>query len=197
MAQSGRRPGTSNTSEQILAAARTLFAVRGFQGTTVRAIATEAGVNPAMISHFFGSKDELFVAALAFPFNPVERIGAVINTTPRAELGPALVRMFVGIWRDAHLGPSLRAALREGAASESGAEVLRTFAAQFMLPRMSTLLALPEDVVAAALSQLLGYAMVAMVIEIEPLASAEVERVVELLGPAVQTYLDRDEISEP
>ena len=66
----GRRPGAPDTRAAILAAARSRFAEHGYAGTTIRAVATDAGVDAALVHHYFGTKDELFLAALELPVDP-------------------------------------------------------------------------------------------------------------------------------
>src|SRR3982751_1808342 len=70
MARTGRRPGNQDTREAILASARQAFAERGFDGASIRHIATGAGVDPALVHHYFGAKDQLFLAALQVPVDP-------------------------------------------------------------------------------------------------------------------------------
>ena len=85
MARTGRRPGQTQTRDDILAAARNQFAARGYGGATIRGIAAEAGVNPALVHHFFGSKDQVFVAALNLPFNPATAGGHAADGAARAD----------------------------------------------------------------------------------------------------------------
>ncbi|MEP6598363.1 MAG: TetR family transcriptional regulator [Actinomycetota bacterium] len=189
MARAGRRPGPSSTAEQILVSARRLFAERGYQATTVRAIAAAAGVNPALVHHFFGTKEQVFVAALDLPLNPAALVAKVALAGPRDELGERIVRTFVQVWRAPDTGQPLQALLR-GAATEEGAARLRHFAQDVMLPRVSRLLGVPKIRLAAAFAHLLGFAVVSLIVRIEPLASASEDEVVALLAPSVQRYLD-------
>ena len=111
----GRRPGNPDTREAVLAAARAAFAERGFDGATIRGIAADAGVDPALVHHYFGSKDKLFLAAVEAPADPAELLPEVLagrprrarrrrrphgccgsGTGPRATAGLALVRSAVG-----------------------------------------------------------------------------------------------------
>jgi AcrR family transcriptional regulator len=189
MARAGRRPGPSTTSDEILDSARRLFAERGFHATTIRAVASEAGVNPALVHHFFGGKEQLFVAALRLPVNPAEFLIEMADG-PRAELGARIVRRFIRTWRDPASGQALQAVLRAGAATEQGAVMLRRFAEDVMLERASTLFGVPRIRLAAAISQLLGFALLATVLKVEPLASADEDELVGLLAPTIQRYLD-------
>jgi len=118
MARAGRRPGSTTTREEILRAARTLFAARGYDATSIRAIAAAAEVNPALVHHFFGTKDEVFIAALDVPINPGETIANVLDG-PRSEVGERLVRTFLGTWGDPLRRASLVAILRSVTTNES------------------------------------------------------------------------------
>ena len=95
----GRRPGSPDTRGAILAAARSAFAARGFDGTSTRAVAAAAGVAPGLVHHFFGSKDDLFVAALNLPFDPRKVLGAALPGPPEG-LGRRVATTVVGLWED-------------------------------------------------------------------------------------------------
>ena len=90
MARTGRRPGVSGTREAILDAARRAFAEQGYQHATIRGVADLAGVDPALVHHYFGTKQRLFVAAVQLPVNPVEHLMAVLEEDP-AQIGQRLV----------------------------------------------------------------------------------------------------------
>src|SRR3954451_18004761 len=145
----GRRPGSDNTREAVLEAARKSFASKGFRATTVRAVAAEAGVSPSMIHHFFATKDELFLAAIRMPVAP-EVVLARVLTGPREQLPERMVRTFVATWQDPVTGPALRSVVRAAVADQQQAAGLRTFAEQMMLPRMTKALGVPPLRVTAA-----------------------------------------------
>src|SRR3954467_7302498 len=115
----GRRPGPTETRDAILAAARELFADKGDDGASARAIARSAGVDPALIHHFFGSKEGLFVAAMEFPFDPA-RLVPLLAAGPREEIGERIVRVFMTVWGDPQLRARALAILRSAATSEQG-----------------------------------------------------------------------------
>jgi len=190
MATRGRRPGPSNTREEILVAARQLFAQRGYQATTMRAIAAEAGVNAALVHHYFGSKEQLLVAAMNLPLNPADAIRELRDAGPRDQLGERLVRFFVRTWRDPQTGQPLQALLRASASSDAGAATMREFVENVMLARLSTLLGIPRLRLAGGFAQLVGFALAGTVIGIEPLASASEDELVALLAPSIQRYVD-------
>lgn len=186
----GRRPGPSSTRPEILAAARTLFASRGYHATTVRDIAAEAGVNAALVHHYFGSKDQVFVAAMNLPLNPADLISQLRDSGPRAQLGERVVRLFARTWRDPATGQPLQALLRAAASTEQGATMMRQFVEDVMLPRVSAELGVSRMRAAGAFSQLIGFALAATILRTEPLASASEDELVALLAPSVQRYLD-------
>jgi AcrR family transcriptional regulator len=186
----GRRPGPSSTRPEILAAARTLFASRGYHATTVRDIAAEAGVNAALVHHYFGSKDQVFVAAMNLPLNPADLISRLRDGGPRAQLGERVVRLFARTWRDPATGQPLQALLRAAASTEQGATMMRQFVEDVMLPRVSAELGVSRLRAAGAFSQLIGFALAATILQTEPLASASEDELVALLAPSVQRYLD-------
>ena len=190
MATRGRRPGPSNTREEILAAARQLFAQRGYQATTMRAIAAAAGVNAALVHHYYGSKEQLLIAAMNLPLNPADVIRELRDAGPREQLGERLVRFFVRTWRDPQTGQPLQALLRASASSDAGAATMREFVENVMLARLTTLLGVPRLRLAGGFAQLLGFALGGTVIGIEPLASASEDDLVALLAPSIQRYID-------
>ena len=93
----GRRPGGPDTRGEILQAARESFADKGFGATSIRAVAREAGVDAALVHHYFDSKDSLFIEAMALPIDP-RQIAARILDGPREELGRRIVTIFLGVW---------------------------------------------------------------------------------------------------
>lgn len=189
MVRAGRRPGPTNTPEAILAAARTLFAERGFHATTIRAVAAAAGVNSALVHHYFGTKDRLFVAALNLPLNPAEAIEDLVAAGPREQFAERFVRFFLAVWRDPVTGQPLQAVLRSAAGTEQGAAMVRNLVEGVLLDRAAAALGVPKLRVAVALSHLLGLVLAATIVRIEPLASATDDELVELIAPAIERYL--------
>ncbi|WP_026423643.1 TetR/AcrR family transcriptional regulator [Actinokineospora inagensis] len=191
MTRSGRRPGPTETRDHILAAARAQFATHGYRGATLRGIAAEAGVNPALIHHFFGTKDQVFAAALNLPINP-DLIVTTILDGPRAEIPARLVRLFLTLWTAPESSKAMHALIRSVTTSESAADLLRQFLERAMLARVTDALNVPRLRAAAMAAQLVGLAMVRYIIRVEPLASAPEDEVVELLAPVLAHYLDLD-----
>src|ERR687890_2439282 len=95
----GRRPGAPDTRATILDAARTAFAQKGFAGTTIRAVATAAGVDAALVHHYFGTKDDLFLAALELPVDPRVALAPAIAAGPDGA-GERMLRVFLSVWDD-------------------------------------------------------------------------------------------------
>jgi AcrR family transcriptional regulator len=189
MARSGRRPGPDSTSGAVLEAARRLFAQRGYRATTVRAIAEAAGVTPGMIHHFFGSKQQVFLAAIRMPLDPVQVLAAA-TAGPRREFPERLVRAFVQFWTSEQTGPALRGMLRSAIADEEQAAALRGFADAVMLPQVSAALGVPVAGVATALSTMLGLVVARMLIGIEALASLTEDEIVSRYAPVVRAALE-------
>ena len=189
MARAGRRPGPTNTPKSILTAARTLFAERGYQGTTIRAVAASAGVNTALVHHYFGTKDRLFVAALNLPLNPADAIEELVAAGPREQFAERFVRFFVSVWRDPVTGQPLQAVLRSAASTDQGAAMVRNLAENVLLERAATALGVSKLRIAVALSHLLGLVLAATIVRIEPLASATDDELVELIAPTIDRYL--------
>ena len=186
----GRRAGTSVTREAILEAARDAFARAGYDGTSIRAVARAAGVDPALVHHFFKSKEDLFLAAVAVPIKPEAILAPLIAAGPE-NLGEGLARLFLGLWEDAALRLQLVAMVRSSLTSEGAAALLREFVSRQLAGRLAIALGLPQARLRATLagSQLAGLAMVRYVVGVEPLASAPIETVVAAIAPTLQRYL--------
>jgi AcrR family transcriptional regulator len=182
----------------VLAAARAAFAEKGFDGATIRGIATAAGVDPALVHHYFGTKDALFLAAVEAPADPAELLPEVLAGGPGA-LGENLLRTFLRLW-DGPLRPAALALIRSAVGSEWTARLLREFLVTRVLRRVvSTLDASPEEREARGslvASQLVGLVMARYVLRLEPLASATPESLIAALAPTLQRYLT-GEVSLP
>ena len=178
----------------MLAAARATFAERGFDGATIRAIAADAGVDPALVHHYFGSKDQLFLAAIRAPADPADLLPEVL-AAGRDELGAAVVRLLLKVW-DGPMRSAGLALVRSAVGNEWTAKLLREFLVTQVLRRVVGTLEVPaaEQEVRGALvaSQLIGIVMGRYVIKVEPLASASPEWLIAAIGPNVQRYLTGD-----
>ncbi|GLZ59885.1 MULTISPECIES: TetR/AcrR family transcriptional regulator [Micromonospora] len=189
--RTGRRPGKPGTREAILDAARAAFAERGFDAASIRAIAGTAEVDPALVHHYFGSKDQLFLAAMNFPVDPGQLVPKVL-AGDRDAVGERMVRTFLGVW-DSPAGSAAQALLRSAVSNEWTARLLREFVTTQVLRRVLDNL----DVDPAELplrgslvaTQMIGLAMMRHVVRLEPVASADPETLVAMVGPTIQRYL--------
>ncbi|MBB5869330.1 AcrR family transcriptional regulator [Allocatelliglobosispora scoriae] len=189
--RTGRRPGAPDTRETILVAARETFAEKGFDGATMRQIATRAGVDPALVHHYFGTKDQLFQAAVQIPLNPAEILPMVL-ADGIDHLGTNLVRTFLKVW-DSPAGPAAAAVLRSAMSSEWTVKLLREFLVTQVLRRVvneSDLDSVEAPLrISLVATQMAGLAFMRYIIKLEPLASLPSEQVVALIAPNVQRYL--------
>lgn len=189
--RTGRRPGNPDTREAILTAARAAFAERGFDGASIRAIATGAGVDPALVHHYFGTKSKLFLATMNAPIDPADLIPQAL-AGGRDEVGERVVRLFLSVW-DSPAGVAGVALLRSAVSNDWTARLMREFVVTQVLRRVIGQLDIDqkEAPMRAALvaTQMAGLAMVRYILKIEPLASTPAEAVVAAAGPTVQRYL--------
>jgi AcrR family transcriptional regulator len=186
----GRRPGPSTTRADILAAARASFAELGYDRTSVRGIAARAGVDPALVHRFFGSKDDVLVAALAVDMQPSERIPDLMEGDPD-ELGERLVLYFLDVWEGSESGEVLMALFRSAMTSDHAAGLLRDFIGTQVLNRVASALGVGDAPLRVTLmsSQLIGIAVLRYILRFEPLASAPAETIVSAYAPTLQRYL--------
>jgi AcrR family transcriptional regulator len=185
----GRRPGGTDTRAELLGAARVEFAQHGYDGATVRKIADRAGVDPAMVKHWFGGKEALFIEALQLPVNPAVVIAEVVPGDPE-RLGERIVARFLMIWDQSGGGP-MAAVLRNIAGHEDAARMLREFIGTVMVKRIVSTVAPDQPELRAGLvgSQLIGMGLVRYVLRLEPLASADHATLIAAVAPTVQRYL--------
>jgi AcrR family transcriptional regulator len=187
----GRRPGETKTREAILEAARNSFARAGYDRTTIRQIAAEADVDPALVMHFFATKHDLFDAAMDLPFDAEAAVAAMLADADPDGLGEAFVRMFFSIWEDPQTGPRMIGLIRSAASYELAAERVRHLLHTRILHPLATALDTSEPELRSELasSQLVGIGLARYVLCFEPLASTDVETLIAALAPAVQRYL--------
>lgn len=187
MARTGRRPGQTQTREDIIAAARRQFGERGYGGATIRGIAAEAGVNPALVHHFFGSKEQVFVAALNLPINPLTLVDTITGG-PRDEIAERILRLFLSLWREPDTRQTFLALIRSVAGSPEIASLLRQFMEDTVLTRVAAALEVPTLRLTGAASHVMGIAVLRYIIGAEPMASATEDELVELIAPVLQHY---------
>ena len=188
--RTGRRPGVSSSREEILRAARRLFAERGYTGATMRAIAADAGVDAALVVHFFGNKAALLAEAVEWPFDPETEMPKLL-VDGRRHAGRHLVELFVRTWDEEGGRNPILTLLRAASTEPQAAEMLRDFiATRLFTPLMSRLGSDRPDLRADLVSaQLVGLGMARYVLRFEPLASAAPAEVVGWIAPNVQRYL--------
>ncbi|MPZ97249.1 MAG: TetR family transcriptional regulator [Propionibacteriales bacterium] len=189
----GRRPGGPDTRGEILSSARESFASKGFEGTTIRAVAAAAGVDPALVHHYFGTKDDLFIAALELPFDPRELAPDILGGGLDGA-GERLLTVFLTVWDDPDTRLPLAALLRAGATGEPAASLLRDGILRMVLAELAEVLDPAEAKVRGELvaSQLLGLALARYLLALEPLASAPAEDLVTWMAPNLQRYISGD-----
>ncbi|MFN8122551.1 MAG: TetR family transcriptional regulator [Thermoleophilia bacterium] len=186
----GPRPAGADARGAIVAAARTEFAARGYDGVTLRGIARAAGVDARLVHHYFSGKEELFVAAMELPVQPQDLVPAVFTGDPDG-LGERLVRFFFSTWDAPDRRPVIVGLLRAALSGEDAAGMLRQFLARALFGRIAEALDADDPELRAnlAAAQLGGVALLRYVLEVEPLASAEVEELVPMLAPVIQHHL--------
>jgi AcrR family transcriptional regulator len=199
MARTGRRPkpiadrdgaAAPDTREAILAAARAGFARSGYDGASTRAIATAAGVDAALINHYFGSKQRLFVAAMELPFD-AEAVRLRVVAGPRDTLGERVVRFFLELWEEPVRRQILLGMVRSAMTDpEAAAMVRRVVIEGGVLPLIAET-GVTHSALRATLvgSQLMGLALIRYVLCVEPLASASIDSAVAAVGPTIQRYV--------
>ena len=188
--RTGRRPGDTGTREDILTAAREAFAERGYDGATVRGVAHQAGVDPALVYHYFGSKQQLFVAAMELPYEWRQVLPLVLDG-PREQIGERLVRTLLTYWEDPRVSPLFRGIVRSAATDPVAAGMVRRMMAEGPFALLAQHVGTPDADLRAMLmaSHVMGIALLRYVLEVEPLASASVDQVSRMVGPVVQRYL--------
>ena len=188
----GRPKGstTGTTKAAILRAASKEFSHAGYEAASLRSVARRAGVDPALVHHYFKDKDDLFVQAMHIPVNPGEII-AQAATAPLEQMGEALVRALLTTWRKPAFRTAATAMMRGLISSSSATKILRPFLQKEIFSRLGS--RLPEDSaeprVALVASQIIGLIVARYIIDLEPLASMDDEQVIELVAPTIQRYL--------
>jgi len=188
-ARRGRRPGAPDTRAGILAAARELFASSGYGGTSIRAVGAAAGVDAALVHHYFGTKDDLFLAALQLPIDPRAALLPVVEGGLEGA-GDRLLRAFLGVWDDEQNQQSLLALVR-GLAEPSGQRLLRDGVLQMVFVPVGRGLGIdePERRMALVASQMVGVVILRYLLRAEPLASMPADDLVAIYAPTLQRYL--------
>jgi AcrR family transcriptional regulator len=186
----GRPSGTSDTRDRILASARELFSRNGIGKTSIRAIATDAGVDAALVHHYFGSKEQLFAAAINVKMDPAEILGP-LRTAPVGELGRTLPSLILNLW-DSDVGAGMIATLRSALAGDQ-ISIFRSFLSDIVIKELAARVDDPpgSGIIRAEFvaTQILGVAMARHILELEPFASLPVAQIVDTIAPNLQRYL--------
>jgi AcrR family transcriptional regulator len=185
----GRPADGGDRRALILAAAREEFAGKGYAAASVRGIARSAEVDPALVHHYFGTREQVFVAAMELPFAPAELVPQILDG-PTDQLGERLVRTLLGVWADPDFRTPMLGMLRSAMTGEQGAAMLREFVGSALLGRIAAAVG-PADPLRlqAAAAQMVGVVILRHVVRIEPMAAASEDDLVALVAPAVQRYL--------
>ena len=186
----GRRPAGEDTRAEILGAARAEFSAKGYDASSLRAIARLAEVDPALVHHYFDGKAALFVEAMSIPVNPLLLIDALL-AGPREHVGERLAATFFDIWDSPAGRERLVALIRSAVSHEDAARMLREFLAREVFAKVALSMDVPQPDLRAgmAAAQMIGVAMMRYVIGFEPVVRASTEEIVALVAPTLQRYL--------
>ncbi|MBA3742153.1 TetR family transcriptional regulator [Sporichthya sp.] len=184
--------GGEDTAALIVGAARAEFAAQGYDGASMRGIARAAGVDPALVHHYFKGKEALFVAAMQLPFNPADVLPTVLaGAAGPDEVADRMIRFIFSIWRDADTRAPFLGLLRSATNSEIGAEMMRSFISTALFARVAEHLPPAPDLglrINLAAAHIVGVALMRYVVRVEPLASAPEDEVIARVTPAIRGY---------
>ena len=190
----GRPPGPSDTRDRILVSARELFARNGIGNTSIRSIAADAGVDPALVHHYFGTKTQLFAAAIHIPVDPMAIIGP-LREVPVDQIGRVLPSLLLPLW-DSEAGKGFIATLRSILAGGTEVSLFRSFLQDVIVAEVGSRVDDPPGSgrirVQYVASQLIGVVMARYILELEPFHSLPVEQIVDTVAPNLQRYLTGD-----
>jgi AcrR family transcriptional regulator len=170
-----------------------MFGERGFDGTTIRGVAAAAGVDPALVHHYFGSKQRLFVAAMEIPVDFDAAVSTVL-AGPRGELGERFVLLVLHLWEAPSMRGLMLGLVRSAASDAVAARMLREVLAEGPFLALARAIDLPDASLRATLvgTQIVGLAMARHVVCVEPIASAQPAMLARAVGPTIQRYLTGD-----
>jgi len=196
MSRTGRRPGPSSTRAEITAAAARRFAAAGYDATSLRQVAADASVDPALVRRFFGDKEQLFTAVASALIDPERAVAAVAGGPPEAA-GERLLRYFLSLLGDVSRPGPLLGVIRSAVTSEHAAGLLRRLLAEQVLREIAVSFpsGRPEFGAALAASQLVGLAVARYAVRLPPLTAADTEELVSAVAPVLQYYLTGQPIS--
>lgn len=184
----GPRSG-ADSRQRLLTAARATFGEQGYDAATVRTIAARADIDPAMVNHHFGGKEQLFAAAVALPVDPAELTAELVAGDPQ-QLAERLLQRFLTVW-DETGGNRFAALVRSASSNDAAARMLREFVQDLLFRRITGALGVdnPDLRTALCASQVVGLGMARYVVRLEPLASADHATVIRTIAPNLQHYL--------
>lgn len=183
--------GEPASRDRILSSARTEFAERGYDKASIRAIARGAGVDSALVHHYFGTKEQVFSAAVQGAMAPAMQMPDLLLSGSPEEWGEQIVGYIFGIWEDAATREPLLAIMRSALTNETAASIFRGLMTRNLLERVAGALDAPDAALRLelAMAQLVGTAMLRYVIKVEPIASVPPEELIPRLAPVVQRHL--------
>ncbi|OBB34159.1 TetR family transcriptional regulator [Mycolicibacterium peregrinum] len=189
----GRPAGPSDKRERILTSARELFARNGIDKTSIRSIASDAGVDAALVHHYFGTKTELFAAAIHIPIDPMTVISR-LKEVPVDQIGHTLPSILLPLW-DSEIGKGFVATLRSILAGND-VSLVRSFLQDIIIgeigPRVDNPPGSSRIRIQFVASQLVGVAMARYILELEPFATLPADQIAETIAPTLQRYLTGD-----
>ncbi|MGP0032881.1 MAG: TetR/AcrR family transcriptional regulator [Acidimicrobiales bacterium] len=190
-AAAGRRPGNADTRGEIIEAAQRVFATKGYDGTSLRAVAREAGVDPALVHHYFDGKASLFVAAMALPFDPRS---VHENHSASGASGASIITGFITMWDRAEgTGSSFAACVAGMAASPDVADAMREFVADRVWKKIPVhdgeSASLTSRRHALVASQLMGLAFTRYILRVPPVSTSTPGQIGGWVGPTLDRYL--------
>jgi AcrR family transcriptional regulator len=188
--RSGRRPGSEDTRGRILEAARAAFGERGYEAASIRAVAARAGVDAALVHHYFGTKQQLFMAASRFPVDPAVVVPLVL-AGPREGMGERFARFVIELWDRPDVRPLLLGIVRSATTDPVAAGMLRNLLAEGPFVALARAIDLPDAELRATLAgtQLIGVVIARYVVGVEPVASMSAAELAALIGPTLERYL--------
>jgi AcrR family transcriptional regulator len=197
-AAAGRRPGNADTKGEIIEAAKRVFAAKGYDGASLRAVAREADVDPALVHHYFDGKASLFVAAMALPFDPRvvpmhEHPGASTSSSPISP-GTIVINGFLSMWDHAEgTGSSFASCVAGMAASTNVADAMREFVAERIWEKTPVNEGESDDMTrqrrALVSSQLMGLAFIRYILRVPPISTTTPEEIARWAGPTLDRYM--------
>ncbi len=190
----GRRAGAPDTKAQIISAARSEFASKGYDGTSMRAVARAAGVDPALIHHYFDGKEGLFIAALDVPFDPRPELARVLKG-PREEVGRKLVGLVLWLWDDPQRQELFLTLMRSSFTTAEGTQLIKDGLLRTVMSEVAARVPMddPARQMPLIVTQTGGLILTRYILCLEPIASMPADDLVAIYGPIVQGFLDGDQ----